>query len=323
MKRAVGLVVAAAVVGSGSLAGAAGRDPIDEARRAAQTTPFSGVVTLQWRDGSTVHDEQVQVEGADGTVVVQGRRVAMARGTERLLQDASGWQLMSPSSAAPSLPDTEPDYDFSAGLPAVVAGHAAHVVEVRKDGVVRERLYLDDATGLLLRRDEFADDGTLDRAVAFQQITIRQAPVTAPPFPKSVANQAPRPLSAAVAPLRLAAGYERLAAFKTGSVVHVLYNDGFSDVSLFEQRGRLDRDQLPAHARRVAAASLEGWTFAWPGGEALVWGAGRTVYTLVGDVPADELVQVALSVPRQKQDSVAHRLRQACRSLVEAFSGDL
>ena len=63
--------------------------------------------------------------------------------------------------------------------------------------------------------------------------------------------------------------------------------------------------------------ALPFWAFAWPGGQALVWGAGRTVYTLVGDVPSDELVRVALSVPVHRTSSVAHRLRQACRSLVE------
>ena len=106
-------------------------------------------------------------------------------------------------------------------------------------------------------------------------------------------------------------------------MLHVLYNDGFSELSLFAQRGRLDREDLPAHAHRVAAAGLDGWSFAWPGGEAVVWDAGRTVYTIVGDVPSDELVEVAQSVPVRRSSSVAHRLRQACRNLVEAFSGNL
>jgi hypothetical protein len=43
----------------------------------------------------------------------------------------------------------------------------------------------------------------------------------------------------------------------------------------------------------------------------------------VGDVPPDELNTVAASVPVQRSTSVAHRLRQACRELVESFSGGL
>jgi sigma-E factor negative regulatory protein RseB len=183
-------------------------------------------------------------------------------------------------------------------------------------------VYLDDATGLLLRREQFGDDGRLERVLAFDRIALQQ-PASPPRPPQAATKDIPQRLAATSVPARLASGYQRLAAFRADGVVHVLYDDGFSEVSLFEQRGRLDRDQLPAHARRVSAAGLHGWTFAWPGGQAVVWGAGRTVYTLVGDVPADELVEVAQSVPAQRTSSVAHRLRQACRSLVEAFSGDL
>jgi len=45
------------------------------------------------------------------------------------------------------------------------------------------------------------------------------------------------------------------------------------------------------------------------------------VYTLVGDVPADELTTVAASVPVHPSTPVMHRLRQACRGLVESFTG--
>jgi sigma-E factor negative regulatory protein RseB len=316
-------VVVAAVVGAAPFAGAAESDPIDEARQAAQRTPFTGVVSLQWRDGAVVHSEQVQVEGADGNVLVQGRRVAMARGPQRLLHESGGdWELW--PSVTPSLrPAMDPQYEFRTGPADVVAGHPAHTVEVRKEGLVRERLYLDDASGLLLRREQFGEDGTLERVLAFDRITIEQTSVTAPRAPGAVTREVPEPQVAAGLPFRLAAGYQRLGAFRTGGVLHVLYDDGFSAVSLFEQRGRLDRDELPAHARRVSAAGLNGWSFSWPGGEAVVWGAGRTVYTLVGDVPAEELVEVAMSVPVRRSSSVGHRLRQACRSLVQAFSGDL
>lgn len=325
MRRAVGLVVVAAVVGAAPLAAADQRDPIEEARQAAQHTPFAGVVSLQWRDGTVMRTEQVRVEGADGSFVVEGRRVAMARGGERFLQDSGGgWELLWPSSATPSgHPAASAEYQFRTGPKAVVAGHAAHVVEVRKDGVVRERLYLDDASGLLLRREQFGEDGSLERILGFDRITIQETSVTAPPPPQSVTRDVPKALSGDGLPAALAAGYRRLGAYRSGGVLHVLYNDGFSDLSLFEQRGRLDHDQLPARAQPLTTAGLRGWSFVWPGGEAVVWTAGRTVYTLMGDVPADELVRVARSVPAAGSPSVGHRLRQACRSLVEAFSGDI
>ena len=325
MRRGIGLAVVAVLLGGAPVARADPRDPIDEARRAAQATPFKGVVSLQWLDGTAVHTEQVQVEGAGGNFVVRGRRSAMARGSERLLaQSGAGWELLWPSDSIPSArPAMDPDYDFRTTAEAVVAGHPAHVVEVRKEGLVRERIYLDDATGLLLRREQFGDDGSLERAVAFDTISIGATSATAPAVPHQVTPQLPRPMAAGGLPARLAAGYQRLAAFRSNGVLHVLYDDGFAEVSLFEQAGRLDKGDLPAHARPVSLSNLKGWRFSWPGGEGVMWGAGRTVYTLVGDVPADELVDLARSVPVQRSSSVAHRLRQACRSLVEAFSGNL
>ena len=47
----------------------------------------------------------------------------------------------------------------------------------------------------------------------------------------------------------------------------------------------------------------------------------RSVLTLVGDVPPDELMLVANSVPVHRTTSIGHRLRQACRALVQTFTG--
>ena len=74
-------------------------------------------------------------------------------------------------------------------------------------------------------------------------------------------------------------------------------------------------------ARPVRLSKGRGWRFSWPGGEGVVWAAGRTVYTLVGDAPPQELVNVAGSVPVERSSPVLHRVRQACRSLVQAFTG--
>jgi sigma-E factor negative regulatory protein RseB len=208
-----------------------------------------------------------------------------------------------------------------------VAGFATEVVEVLKDGVVRERLDLESNTKLLLRRRQYDTHGVLERAYTFDQLQIgdqSMTPPTAPPAPK---HDGPEVLAAANvprserAPTRLAAGYRRIGAYRHAGVVQLVYGDGLYDISLFQQHGSLDPNDLPAHRRTVRVDGRPAWQFSWPGGEGLVWTAGRTVYTLVGDVPPDELVTVASSVPVHRSTSVAHRLRQACRGLVESFTG--
>src|SRR4051794_22971147 len=98
MKRFVGLAAIVAVFsGPAPIAGAArspgDRDPLGEARKAAEQTPFSGSVTLQWREASVLHQDQLTVKGAHGTLLAQGQRSAIAVGAERLVYDpGNGWQ---------------------------------------------------------------------------------------------------------------------------------------------------------------------------------------------------------------------------------------
>ena len=122
-------------------------------------------------------------------------------------------------------------------------------------------------------------------------------------------------------PLQLAAGYRRLGAYRQGDVVQLVYSDGLDDLSLFQQDGGLDPGDLPAQHRNIKMGGHRAWAFSWPGGEAIVWTAGHTVYTLMGNVQPDELRTVAASVPVHRSTSVGHHLRQACRVLVESFRG--
>src|SRR2546421_11913472 len=114
VKRLVGLAaVVCVLIGPVPLARAgagADRDPLDEARKAAEQTPFSGSATLQWREASVLHQDQLTVKGVHGTVLAQGQRSAMAVGAERLVYDpGNGWQELWPSGLAsagrPSLTD--------------------------------------------------------------------------------------------------------------------------------------------------------------------------------------------------------------------------
>jgi negative regulator of sigma E activity len=330
------LVLAAVVVtliGPAPIAarGAAGHDPLDEARKAAEETPFSGSVTLQWREASLLHQDQVKVQGTHGTLLAQGQGSAMAVGDERLVyKPGDGWQELWPSGlGAAGRPKLEDVYDVRSAGSEQVAGYATDVVEVLKDGRVRERLDLEANTKLLLRRRQYDSRGTLERAFTFDTIKIGDQSMTPPTTPPAPKQAVPHALSLSNVPAserepnQLAAGYRRLGAYTQDNVVQLVYSDGLYDLSLFQEEGGLDASDLPAQRRTVRLSGHRAWAFSWPGGEGVVWTAGRTVYTLMGDVPTDELTTVAASVSVHRSTSVAHRLRQACRELVESFRGGL
>jgi len=198
---------------------------------------------------------------------------------------------------------------------------------VLKAGVLRERLDLEAATKLLLRRQQYDGKGVLERAFTFDRVQIGDQSMTAPTTPPAPKQAGPRPLSSNAVPSserepsRLAAGYRRLGAYSQGGIVQLVYSDGLYDLSLFQKQGGLNADDLPAQRRSTRLDGRPAWAFSWPGGEGVIWTSGRTVYTLVGDVPADELTTVAASVPVHPSTPVMHRLRQACRGLVESFTG--
>ena len=334
MRRIVGLVaVAVVLIGPAPIAGAArspgDRDPLDEARKAAEATPFSGSVTLQWREASVIHQDQLTVKGAHGTLLAQGQGSAMAVGAERLVYDrGNGWQELWPSGlGSPGRPSLTDIYDVRAAGSDRVAGYTTDVVEVLKGGTVRERLDLEANTKLLLRRRQYDSRGALERAFTFDQAQIGDASMTPPTMPPAPKKAGPKPLNARNVPAserqpaRLAAGFQRLGVYAQAGAVQMVYSDGLYDLSLFQDAGGLDTSDLPAQRRTVRLSGHQAWAFSWPGGEGVVWTAGPTVYTLVGDVPADELTTVAASVPVHRSTSVAHRLRQACRQLVESFTG--
>jgi sigma-E factor negative regulatory protein RseB len=186
-----------------------------------------------------------------------------------------------------------------------------------------ERLFLDQETSLLLRREQFEHGNAPSRTIEFSSIDFDGPPVVPDP-PERIVNLSPKRVSAdkvpsgVSAPVALADGYERLGLFRRpGGVVQVQYSDGLYDLSVFQQQGRLDRNGLPA-ASRVTVGNASSWHYAWPGGHVVLWEGDGTVYTAVSDAPLDQVLAAARSVPPARgAASLLSRLRQACRTLIQ------
>jgi negative regulator of sigma E activity len=331
LRRGVGFVALAVVVAVPAVPSraASGDDPLDGARQAAERTAFSGHVVVRWREGSVLHSQELDVKGNGGAFVAQGGRQVMGMGDERLVYSPSdGWHELWPNGLGSTRqPDIDLAYDVSRDPDGTVAGERTLVFDLSKGGTRRETLELDQDTRLLLRRRQFDARGQEQRSFEFTKVTIGDSTVTAPTVPPAPKHDGPQAVAVSSvrssdrAPARLAIGYQRLGVFRHAGVNQFVYGDGLYDLSLFEQRGRVDSSDLPAQRRPARVDGRRAWQFSWAGGEGVVWSAGTTVYTLVGDVPPDELMLVANSVPVHRSTSITHRLRQACRGLVESFTG--
>jgi negative regulator of sigma E activity len=319
---AVLLVAAAPVAGAGTGAAVAEDDPLEQAREAAGKHSFSGMVSLSWREGRATHSEDLYVRAVAGAIEVRGDTTVMAEGDRaRFVRHAGdGWdQLWSGALPSTERPELAPKYELVRSGALAVARRPTRVFEVREGAQVRERLYLDEETGLLLRREQLDEGGQVRRAVGFATFALDPG-TPAPRRPTTLEDRTSRQVSPAGLPFpvppSLAAGYERMAIYREHGVVHALYSDGLYDLSLFQQRGRLQSRDLPA-AHRVAVGPRHAWAYAYAGGNILIWEAGRTVFTAVSDAPVDQLVDVARSLaPAGGSPSLLDRLRRASRAVV-------
>lgn len=336
--RGVAPAVAAIVTTVGLLAGAvapapaAAPAPLEQARRAAEETAFEGVLRVQWLEGGVTRSERLEVQAAGGALVVRGANSVMAQPAfGRLLSHAGeGWEEMWLPSLAPA-PRPDGVRKYLVTTPADghrVAGRPTRVVEVHHAGALLERVYLDAQTNLMLERDQYDPSGAVVRTLVFESLTVNPPSARPPAVPRSSASSAPdavvpeRLASPAVAPPGLADGYARMGIYRTGDVLHVLYSDGLYDLSLFQQKGRLRRSDLPPAGEEVAVAGAKGWRYPWPGGQLVVWSTGGRVFTAVSDAPADQVLIAVRSLPGvpDRELSLFDKIRRACQALMEPLS---
>ena len=129
-------------------------------------------MVVEWFEGGKRHERTVSVRDQNG--VLQMGDQLLGAGSQRLLRTGSGWQVMWAGRAAGSEPDPSANYRFSVTRAATVAHRPATRVLVRRTGsvAVRERMFFDDATGILLRRDQLDANGRLARRFTFVEMTL-------------------------------------------------------------------------------------------------------------------------------------------------------
>ena len=278
---------------------------LDDARRAAQEQDFSGVLEVTWSDSRGEHSSEVFVRSANGVLALGDRPRVIVDGARRFVQGPDGWLAVWSQETAPDVPPASDKWLLSVRDGPTVAGRPTREVDAtdRHDDRVRERLYLDESTSLLLRREQLDTRGRTVRAVGFTSIgepagaLIGALPTEAPSAPARSTSRQPRVLREVTTPFhapgtagdrfRLAGRYD-----EDHGTLHLFYSDGLFSVSVFEQEGDLDPAGLPAGAESRVVDGRDVRQYRTPGGVVMVWQSGDVVYTTVSDAPVDQIDRV-------------------------------
>jgi sigma-E factor negative regulatory protein RseB len=301
---------------------------LDRAREAAETSSFAGTVAVEWRDGQQRHSEQVPVRNAGG-VLRFGDEVVGA-GAHRMVHSTDGWLSLWGHDVATLGPSPAAKYRMAVEPGPDVAGRPTDMVAVQLVGAnrLRERLYVDRQSGLLLRRELLDSHGDPYRSVAFVNLTGGSGGVeaaAAASAPKAAHSSEPTPARHLKAPYKLKSRigleYRRVGAYKASGVVQQFFSDGLHGLSVFEQRGHLSAAEttlvgesgvgreveIAGHTMRAYSASV---------GEAVVWESDGVVYTAVTDAPWSDLAGAVRDLPHADPPG---RLRRVAQTVVSLF----
>lgn len=260
-------------------------------RQAAATHDFTGVASITWRDGTTAHATEAQVTDVAGAVETRvDGRVVYDHGDRTYVKEGGRWTGFAVEPGDRAVPDAGVRWKLATRTGPEVAGRrTTEVVATRRDGTVAERIAVDDDTGLLLRRQVLGRDGRVERSMTFTALELGR-PTTAVTAPGGLRTEQSSPITTVPdgypAPSSLQ-GAALVARTKQPDGVLLWYSDGLFSTTVFEQRGTLDRDALPAGGTTtdVKGTTMRRWS--QPSGTVLVWENDGVVFTCVSDAPSD------------------------------------
>lgn len=199
------------------------------------------------------------------------------------------------------------NYVITYSGPGSVIGRPTVIVTLRRrDRILAARYWLDQATGLPLRRQIFDSNGLLVNEGAFTDLTIGSGDIGDVPPPSAEAWSS-RPAVIALASLRkqgwlvpvtladdMALVAVTTSSTRSGDVVDVSYSDGLSVVSVFMQRGELPSALPGWHRADVDGVAVYASA---PDERSLSWSAQGVVYTVIADAPPETVDEVVAGLP--------------------------
>jgi len=203
-------------------------------------------------------------------------------------------------------------YDVAVLEPSHVVGRPATVLGVGRDGQLVAKVWIDDATGLMLKRQLF-DAGRLVRSSEYTSLQIRRGddmflnhlePELVPPDSNRLDTDDAQRLSDAgwACPSSLGHGFQLTGLMQVDAgeeVMHAEYTDGLSSVSVFSERGSLDPSELAGFSVEHSHSEPVYVRSGLPA--MVVWESDSTVYAVVSDAPLDTVSRVVDALPHEAQ----------------------
>jgi negative regulator of sigma E activity len=212
------------------------------------------------------------------------------------------------------------NYRAMAGGSALVAGRQAEVITLvnKYTGERTVRLWIDEQTHLILRREEYRSNGAVAMTSRFEELrytgnlpealfsTRRPAGFSSVPglvaasFSQDLAAQAKAAGFAPITPKDLPQGFELIgsqaAVVNDVKTLHLTYSDGLRSLSLFENARGAAVDFGAMHPQTVRFEGIDSQYLEEGSTSLLSWREHRLYFTLVGDLSRNELVAIAKSV---------------------------
>lgn len=281
-------------------------DPAEQlligARHAAAAHDFTGVLEVSWSDAGGSRSDEVSVRSTNGVLALGDQGEVVVDGSSRFLHASEGWLAVWRSVTQPDVPSPSPKWELTLHAGPVIAGRSTQQVDAADRGQhrVRERLYFDESTGLLLRRELLDRRGDIVRAVGFVSIGetpgafFGVVPADAPRTPARAAARQPQSIESVSSPLRAPGtagdGFRLTGRYRDAAgTVQLFYSDGLFGVSVFEQQGELEWSGLPAGGEARTVAGHDGRRYRTPAGAVTIWESDEVVYTAVADAPDDQV----------------------------------
>lgn len=212
-------------------------------------------------------------------------------------------------------------------------GPATPIALHERDGaVLRETLYADGATGLIVRRETYGLDGLPRRTVAYTRLEAVEQPPTMPQASGrqvrhhrvTAADAGALRADGFVVPASLPRGYELTTAITIPEAhvptLHLIYGDGLYTMSVFQQRGRM---KAAATDGATGIRTVDGGAvWRWAGSEPrrVVWNGDGATFTALTDMPTDELLATLTGLPTDPPRSTLSRLDRGLRKLLPWMS---